>query len=63
MIPVLEMTGFFLAITAALQFSSWAEAWLTPRTRSPNQRTPDSAALASNPFPLPSREVHAVRVP
>lgn len=28
MIPAVVTAGFFLAITVALQFSSWAEGWL-----------------------------------
>ena len=62
MIPILAMSGFFLAMTAALQFSSWAEAWLTPHARSSDQGSPHLTSLASVAFPLPRRATSAARV-
>jgi len=29
MVPALQIAGLFLAITAVLSFTAWAEAWLT----------------------------------
>jgi hypothetical protein len=44
MIAVLEIAGFFLVITAALRFSSWAEGWLTPSAPSIEKRAPNAAS-------------------
>jgi hypothetical protein len=46
MIPTLEAAVFFLAITAVLGFSTWAEGWLAPNSRSATARAPGSASSA-----------------
>jgi len=38
MISGLETAGFFLAITLALRFSTWAEGWLTSSTERLDER-------------------------
>ena len=43
MIPALETAGFFLVITAVLQFSSWAEGWLTRSARPVKDGAPSVA--------------------
>jgi len=35
---MIETAVFFLTITAALQFSTWAEGWLTSNARPPLER-------------------------
>lgn len=47
MIPALEAAGFFLAITAALQFSNWAEGWLSSTSRSKKERAFDGTSAAA----------------
>lgn len=42
MVPGLQIAGMFLAITAVLAFTTWAEAWLTS-TAAPINRRPRSA--------------------
>lgn len=51
MVPGLQIAGLFLAITAALAFTAWAEAWLASTagsiTRSqPNAKPSVARALA-----------------
>lgn len=61
MISVLVMAGFFLAIAAALQFSSWAERWLTASKPQQGQAT-KLAIVGSRLLPNTS-ERNAVRAP
>jgi len=52
MIPAVEIGSFFLSIAAVLQFSSWAEAWLSA------ERTPARDRRA-----IPARRPRDQRVP
>lgn len=52
MIPALEAAGFFLAITAALQFSNWAEGWLSSTSRSKKERASDEILQITQTAPL-----------
>ena len=48
MIPALETAGFFLAIAAALRFSSWAEGWLSPNLQPIKERAPDAPSSVAS---------------
>ena len=61
MIPTVETAVFFLAITAVLGFSTWAEGWLAPGSRSAKGRARDSAASAVRDPSEPSIEHKTVR--
>lgn len=61
MIPALETAGFFLAITAALRFSTWAEGWLASSARPNKERAPDTTSLAVRDFSEPGSQHEAVR--
>jgi hypothetical protein len=61
MIPTLEAAGFFLAITAVLGFSTWAEGWLAPNGRSAKGRARASASSAVRDPSEPSIEHKTVR--
>jgi hypothetical protein len=56
-IPTLEAAGFFLAIMAALQFSSWAEKWLASNVRSGKERAPEPARSPAQVFSVPEHEM------
>lgn len=62
MIPALETAGFFVAITAVLHFSTWAERWLASSARSVKERAPIAAPAIAGDFPEPSIEQATVRV-
>ena len=47
MIPALAGAGFFLAITAALQFSTWAEGWLASSPRPIRVRESNGTSAAA----------------
>jgi hypothetical protein len=51
MIAVLATAAFFLAIVAALQFSTWAEGWLTSKPISIDEQPPDATSPTTGPFP------------
>jgi hypothetical protein len=61
MIPTLETAVFFLAITAVLGFSTWAEGWLAPNSRSAKARAPDSPSSAVRDLSERSIEHETVR--
>ena len=49
MIPTLETAGFFLAITAVLGFSTWAEGWLASSSRSGKVLPPAASSFLHDP--------------
>jgi hypothetical protein len=61
MIPTLETAVFFLAITAVLGFSTWAEGWLASSGRSAKERSPDTASSAVRVFSETGKEHDAAR--
>ena len=50
MILALETAGFFVVITIALRFSTWAEGWLASSGRHRNERVPDVTSSATSEF-------------
>ena len=61
MLLALETAGFFVVITAVLQFSSWAEGWLASTGRV-KERAAYSAPSVVRDFPQQDIERTAVRV-
>jgi len=45
MVPALQITGLFLAITAVLMFTVWAEAWLTSAALPINKRAQEEGRV------------------
>lgn|GEM_PF-6109326 len=64
MIPALVAVVFFVAVSAALHFSAWAEDWLAPSARSKTERMPEAAqSSVTSATPLSSMaNTIAVRV-
>jgi hypothetical protein len=60
MIPAIETAGFFLVITAALRFSTWAEGWLTSPARV-KARAPDATSPAAGDFAQATSDHEAVQ--
>lgn len=56
---MIEAASFFLAISAVLGFSTWAEGWLAASSRI-TQRSPDTTS-AVHDFLEPGAEPDAVR--
>jgi hypothetical protein len=54
MIPALAAAGFFLAIIAALQFSSWAEGWLASKPQPIRVRESNATSTAAPDFSEPT---------
>ena len=50
MILALETAGFFVVITIALRFSTWAEGWLASSSRHINERVPGVTSSAAAEF-------------
>jgi hypothetical protein len=62
MTPVLEAAGFFFAITALLQFSSWAEVWLASTAVSSTGVRPMQRHRSFRDFPKEDMEHASVRI-
>jgi hypothetical protein len=61
MIPTLETAVFFLAITALLGFSNWAEGWLASSSRSAKERPPGTTSLRVGELSQPGTAHEAIR--
>jgi hypothetical protein len=51
MIPILVTAVFFVAIVAALQFSMWAEGWLSSRAIRVDELAPDPTSPNATELP------------
>ncbi|HEX9711566.1 MAG TPA: hypothetical protein VGB52_03310 [Actinomycetota bacterium] len=61
MVTGLQIAGLFLAITAALVFTAWAEAWLASAAAPINKRVPKPKGSIAREQPDRSDQRQAIR--